>query len=217
MKDDFETTFVVELAPAEVWRSLTERTIEQDGTTHFVLAGFPSMQPLPVPGASCTPLETEPGRLLRVRKDHWPCEGTEILIELEQASTGTRVRVVQSGFGAFLDMVGPDTVFSHGQQIANDLRLYIERGITAPGTAWRTQLGAVARQTPTGLELVRVDGGFAQAVGLEPDDLLLTLRGIRIHDLQQLWTVLALTESGSEAEITWARGRDAMSATAAFA
>ena len=72
------------------------------------------MQPLPIPGASCTAIEVEAERLLRVKKDHWPCEGTEILIELEQVDAGTRVRVVQSGFGAFLDMLGADTVFGHG-------------------------------------------------------------------------------------------------------
>ena len=216
MSDDFEATFVVDLAPEAVWRALTERTIEADGATRYVLPGFPSMQALPIPGASCTTLEEEPNRLLHVKKDHFPCEGTEIVIELEQQSTGTRVRVVQSGFGPFLDFAGHDTVVGHGRQIVNDLRLYIERGITVPGTVWGVSLGAVPRETPVGIELARIDGGFAEAVGLQTQDLLLTLRGIRIHDLQQLWTVLALTELGTSAEITWARGRETMAAEAAF-
>mgnify|MGYP002845671579 FL=1 len=123
---------------------------------------------------------------------------------------------MQSGFGPFLDMVGRDTVFGHGQQIVNDLRLYIERGTTVVGTAWGATLGAIPKQTAVGLELTRIDGGFAQAAGLEAGDLLLTLRGIRLHDVQQLWTVLALTEPGSEADASWVRGRQEMSATAAF-
>ena len=102
-------------------------------------------------------------------------------------------------------------------QIVNDLRLYIERGLTVPGTIWDANLGAVARQTPVGLELACVDGGFAAAAELECDDLLLSLRGVRIHDLQQLWTVLGLTEPGSSAEVVWARGRQAMSGSAVFA
>ena len=221
MKDDFETTFVVDLAPADVWETLTTRTLEADaagdGEVHYVLPGFPSFEPLPIPGASCTLVEMETGSLLRVRKDHHPCAGSEIVVRLEQADTGTRVTVVQSGFGPFLDFAGRDTVFGHGDQIIADFRLYLERGLTVPGTIWGANLGARTRHTPVGLEIVRVDSvGFAAAAGMAPGDLLLTLRGIRLHDLQQLWTVLALTEAGDSAEVAWARGRETMSGKAQF-
>lgn len=107
-------------------------------------------------------------------------------------------------------------MFRHGEQIVDDLRLFLERGLTVPGTIWGANLGAVPRQTPVGLELARIDGGFAKDAGLEVDDLLLTLRGIRIHDLQQLWTVLALTDATTSAEVTVARGRERVVALAAF-
>ena len=217
MKDEFEATFVVEVAPDAVFEALAKRTLDgDDGGAHPVLPGFPSLTPLPLEGASFTPLELEPGKLLRLRKDHHPCQGTEVAVRLERAGTGTRVTVVQSGFGAFLDMMGPDTVFGHGHQIVNDLRLYLERGLTVPGTAWGANLGARTKHAGVGVEVFAVDSGFAKEAGLEPGDLLLTLRGIRIHDLPQLWTVLALTEPGSHAELTWARGRERMSATAKF-
>ena len=221
MNDDFEATFVVDLAPAEVWEALTRRTVEGDpgseGEVHYVLAGFPSFAALPHPGASCTLIELEAERLLRVKKDHHPCQGTEIAVTLEQAATGTRVKVVQSGFGPFLDIVGRATVFGHGHQMMADLRLYIERGLTVPGTVWGANLGAVTSQTPVGLEIGRVDeGGFAETAGLRSGDLLLTLRGIRLHDIQQLFTVLALTEIGTSADVSWARGREAMSGKATF-
>ena len=219
MKDDFEATFVVDLAPDEVWETLTRRTLQADpgseAEVHYVLPGFPSFAPLPLKGASCTLIEMQVGRLLRVRKDHEPCAGTEIAVRLEQAETGTRVSVVQSGFGPFLDIVGRDTVFLHGEQIVNDFRLYIERGLTVAGTAWGANLGARPRQTPVGLEIVAIDpGGFAERAGLQADDLLLTIGGIRIHDLQQLWTVLALIETEKKTEISWARGRESMSGSA---
>ena len=219
MKDDFEATFVVDLAPEEVWETLTERTLE--GATpdevHYVLPGFPSLRALPIPGASCTAIEAEAGRLLRVQKDDHPCAGTEIAVRLEQAETGTRVTIVQSGFGPFLDIVGRDTVFSHGHQIVRDLRLYLERRITVPGSVWGVNLAAKPRETPVGLEILSVDeGGPAACAGLEAGDLLLTLRGIRLHDIQQLATVLALTEPGSDAEISWARGREPMSGKITF-
>lgn len=216
MKDDFEATFVVEIAPEEVWRALTERTLEGAAELHYVLPGFPSFRELPVPGASCTPIEVEPDRLLRVKKDDEPCAGTEIAVRLEQAGTGTRVTVVQSGFGPFLEIAGRDVVFCHGHQIARDLRLYLERRITVPGTVWRANLGARTRETGVGLEIASVDGGFAKDAGLQPGDLLIALRGIRLHDIQQLWTVLALTEPGSTQEVSWARGREKMSGTGTF-
>lgn len=212
MSDDFETTFIVELAPAEVWESLTRRRAErgEDGATHHVLPGFPSLPPLDVAGASGTELEAEPERLLRVRKDDHPCQGTEIAVRLEQAGTGTRVTIVQSGFGAFLDAVGRDTVFAHGQQIANDFRLYLERGLDVPGTEWGWNLGARTRQTPIGveIEILYPGEGWAERVGLAPGDLLLTLAGIRIHDHPQLWTVLALTQPAGKIDATWARGQE---------
>jgi len=219
MSDDFEATFVVDLAAEAVWEALTERTVDSDepGEVHYVLPGFPSLVPLDVVGASCTPIEVEAGRLLRVRKDHQPCAGTEIAVRLEQAESGTRITVVQSGFGAFLDIVGRDTVLAHGHQIVADLRLYLERRLTVPGTRWGAYFGAVMRQTPIGLEVASVDaGGVAETAGLHPGDLLLTLRGIRLHDLQQLWTVLALTDAGSSVEVTWARGGAAMDGKATF-
>ncbi len=220
MKDEFEATFVVEMAPGAVWKALTERTLPGEGgaDVRYVLAGFPSLVPLDVPGASCTPLEVEAERLLRVRKDHEPCAGTEIAVRLEQEETGTRITVVQSGFGAFLDIVGRDTVFGHGEQIVNDLRLYIERGITVPGTAWGAFLGAMTRQTGVGLEIGSIQpGGFAEKAGLQAGDLLLTLGGIRLHDHPQLWTVLALVDPKEDGVVTWARDREAMSGKAAFA
>ena len=219
MKDDFEATFVVDLAPDEVWETLTTRTVQAEtgGDVHYVLPGFPSFAALPLPGAGCPLIEMEPGRLLRVKKDHQPCAGTEIAVRLEQAETGTRVTVVQSGFGPFLDIVGRDTVFAHGNQIMNDFRLYLERGLTVPGTVWGANLGARTQQTPVGLEILGIDaGGFAETAGLRVGDLLLTLRGIRLHDTQQLGTVLALTEAGTSADVSWARGRDAMSGKATF-
>ena len=151
-----------------------------------------------------------------MRKEHEPCAGTEIAVTLEEAGTGTRVTVVQSGFGPWFDQVR-DTFHTHGVQIVADFRLYIERGLTVPGTVWGANLGAQTKHTPVGLEIVAVDsGGFGESAGMRPGDLLLTLRGIRLHDTQQLWTVLALTEIGSSADVTWARGREPMQGKATF-
>ncbi len=88
MKDEFEATFVVELAADAVWEALTSRTVsgDADDGVHYVLPGFTSLVPLDVAGASFRLIEQETGRLLRVKKDHEPCAGTEVAIRLEQAA-----------------------------------------------------------------------------------------------------------------------------------
>jgi S1-C subfamily serine protease len=89
--------------------------------------------------------------------------------------------------------------------------------LTLPGTRWGTSVGAGTRHTPTGLQITYVEkGGFSERVGMQAGDLLLTLRGIRVRDTEQLWTILALTEAGSSAEASWARGRELMQARATF-
>jgi hypothetical protein len=220
MKDGFEATFVVELAPEDVWQQLARRQVEKqdDGSAvdQYILPGFPSSAPETMPGARCSVLEVEPGRLLRARKAVDPCSGTEIAVTLQAADTGTRVTIVQSGFGPWLEKVR-DTFGTHWNQIVADFRLYLERGLTVPGTRWGTSLGAYTRQTPTGLEIFHVPaGGFGERAGMRAGDLLLTLRDIRVHDTQQLWTILALTPAGSSGEASWARGREVMKAEATF-
>jgi len=221
MSDDFETTVVVEVAPEQVWKALTERTVEAAGgaagDVQYVLPGFPSFEALPMPGARCTLLEAEEGRLLRVRKEDHPCQGTEIAIQLERAETGTRITVVQSGFGSFLDIAGRNVVFGHGLQIVADLALYVERGVFAPGRVWGVQVGAKTADRGYGLEIERVDpGGFAERVGLATGDVLVSLRDIRVYDIRMLSTVLALSEAGSEAAAAWIREGEVMTGKAVF-
>ena len=84
--------------------------------------------------------------------------------------------------------------------------------MTVPGTIWGWSLGAKPRQAGAALELEGVErGGFADKAGLRAGDLLLTLAGIRVHDVQQLWTVQALTGERARVEVTWLRGGEAMS------
>ncbi|TDJ25242.1 MAG: hypothetical protein E2O54_11050 [Gammaproteobacteria bacterium] len=217
MEDGFEATFVVDLAIDEVWEAITSPSPHvgaEAGPMRYLIAGFPAFGADHAPGTLATELEVDPGRLLRVHKDEEPCAGTEIAIVLENAETGTRVTVVQSGFGPWLKSVR-DTFEAHWLQIVHDLRLFIERGIRVPGTAWGADLGATTKQHPLGLEITAVtQGAYAERLEMQPGDLLLTLRNIRVHDIQQLWTILALSTPGDETEASWARGRDVLSASA---
>jgi hypothetical protein len=217
MEDGFEATFVVDLALEDVWQAITvpsPHTGGEAGPMRYLIAGFPAFGADHAPGTLATELEVDPGRLLRVNKDEEPCAGTEIAIVLENADNGTRITVVQSGFGPWLTSVR-DTFEAHWQQIVHDLQLFIERGIRVPGTAWGADLGAMSKQQPLGLEITAVTpGAYAERLGMEAGDLLLTLRNIRVHDTQQLWTILALSAPGDETEASWARGREVRSGSA---
>ena len=110
----------------------------------YLIAGFPAFGADHAPGTLATELEVDPGRLLRVNKDEEPCAGTEIAIVLENADNGTRITVVQSGFGPWLTSVR-DTFEAHWQQIVHDGALK-ERGM----------VGWSANMTPAEVENIRL-------------------------------------------------------------
>ena len=215
MNDDFEATFVVDVDVNAVWKALARPADPAgDGTRQYLIAGFPAYGHNHDPGALGTEIEAVPGQLLRVRKVEMPCAGTEIAVTLESVEGGTRVTVVQSGF---------DTWFqrhrgirdSHGHQIVSDLRLFIERGVVAPGTNWGTSIGIDHEETGTGCEVLHVsDDSLAARAGVATGDLLLSVAGVRIHDSAQLWTVQSLIRRGEEYEVSWVRGRELVSAKA---
>ena len=177
------------------------------------IPGFPSVDGKP--GCAASVLEREGQKRLRCRKLDPPCAGTEIDIRLEPANAAgwpTRVTLSQRGFGGVLP---PEVLEVHWRQIAADFLLYLEREITVPGTAWGIALDADVRRTPTGLEVVHVaESGLAARCGLRTGDLLLTVGPIRVHDLAQLWTVLALLPADREPSLGWARGREWMEGAA---
>jgi hypothetical protein len=215
VNDDFEATFVVDVDAQAVWDAVARPADPADGgTRQYLIAGFPAFGHSHGPGALGTEIEAVPGRVLRVRKVEMPCAGTEIAVTLESVEGGTKVTVVQSGFDSWFQR-HRGIRDSHGHQIVRDLRLFIERGIVAPGTNWGTSIGIDHEETGTGCEVLHVsDESLASRGGLKAGDLLLSVAGVRIHDSAQLWTVQALIRKGEEYEVSWVRGRELMRAEA---
>ena len=141
---------------------------------------------------------------------------TEITIRVEPANASgwpTRVHIEQGGFDPSLFPL-KEIFETHWLQIVANFRLYLERRVHAPDTRWGPSLGATVQQTPIGLEIVNIDErGFAARCGLSQDDVLIAIDSIRIHDLAQLWTVLALKLPGSETTVSWVHGRKSFDAT----
>lgn len=122
MSDDkFEATFRISLDRATVWRRLTEKQSDDD---ELWMPGFDS---------AATISQTDPEQLLHVVKKDPPVAGTDIVVTLADDEHGTRVRVVQSGFGEHHgDLRGPAELFELGwRRIIADLHTYLATGVHA--------------------------------------------------------------------------------------
>lgn len=197
-------SFDVHLPLSAVWERL--RLPGKSGTGICRIPGFPSIDGNP--GCVVAIDVSEPQHRLGGAKQDNPCAGTRIDIEIGPANASgwpTRLSLTQSGFEAPLADL-PDFLNAHWRRIVADFRLYVERGVTVPPTAWRTSIGATTRETPTGLAVTDVvPEGFADQCGIREGDILLTLVDVRILDTAQLWTVLAMLAPGSLAKATWVR------------
>lgn len=204
--DGFRRTFVVDVAPEAVWQALTRPPAGALDAAAVHMPGFE---------ARCSILEQDPGKLLRLSKDEEPCSGTEIAVRLEHAGSGTRVTVVQSGFGPWL----PDVIEMFGMvwnMIVADLKLYLERGIAIKTHLFeepppRVGLGCDAVDQLDGLKVANVAAdGFAARLGVAGEDLLLKLNGARLLNSMQLADLLRMCAPGQELEAVWARGSELM-------
>src|SRR5262249_39272321 len=98
--DGFEATFVVSTPRAKAWELL--------------MTAEPAAESLTPPGAgqrwipaiegAAEDIEVVPEERLHTRKVTEPCAGTEIVITFEDQATGTRITIVQSGFGPGFDI-----------------------------------------------------------------------------------------------------------------
>ena len=208
-------SFNVELPLARVWERLRLPWPAEPGQCR--IPGFPSFDGQG--GCVAAVVASESQGALRLRKLDAPCADSKITIEIGPANAAgwpTRVTVAQSDLPPPMAAM-PDMVLAHWRQIVADFRLYVERGVVASPTVWGASLGAGTDQTPLGLVLGAIEaGGFAERCGMASGDLLLTLRGVRIHDIGQLWAVLALSPPAEEAAVTWVRDDRALAATAPF-
>jgi predicted metalloprotease with PDZ domain len=199
---------VVALPVEQTWESLA-------GAEPEPASGDPTGWWLPGFESAAEALEVEPHRRLRFRKVSEPCAGTEISITLETAETGTRVTVVQSGFGAWFDEAFEAMAIGWSHIVA-DLHLYLERGVHGRrhSRPW-AGLGCALRSSDTGLEVVDVyPSGFAREAGLEPGDLLLAVGEAPVLVRRELETLMRVYRTGEKVEMTWVRGDEVRSGAA---
>jgi hypothetical protein len=208
---EFETTFDVRSTPDEAWKALEDL---QPG--HVDESASPRRWWLPGFEATGTEVDVEPKRRLTVRKDEWPCPGTLIAVTFDHVASGTRIKVVQSGFDqGFIEASG-EGFWIAAEQIAADLVLFWETGVLG-GRHLRpwTQIGCAVTPTARGLEVSSVAAGtWADRVGLTDGDLLLMNAGAPMTLTRDLVTVQRIYGPGDELSATWADSGERVEAAA---
>ena len=204
--DGFEATFVVSIPRADAWRRLEEAAPAVEGIGE---AGGDQWW---IPGVEspADPLEVRPGEELRARKAEEPCKGTEIVVTLEDEGTGTRITIVQTGFGPGFSAQRP-WLASGWAAILADVVAYFERGVSlGRHVTWWSSIGCDVAETDEGLVVARVrDGGFGGEAGLESGDLILQLAGAPVIDVRDLSVLVrGPLRSGTEAEVRYLRGTE---------
>jgi hypothetical protein len=207
LEDKFEATFWIDAQPDLAWERLVNAAPlgsmqKLDGSSRW-LAAFEG---------SASDVAVEEGRRLHVIKDTMPCKGTEIVVVLEAEGAGTKVTVVQSGFGAMFEEA-LDGLSIGWEHILADLVLYLQTGLRGLRHVrpWAA-LGCTLTQTASGLRVQELTPSmYAAEVGLQPGDIILTVGGAPISRNIELQTVMRVFREGDELTASWARGSERMS------
>jgi hypothetical protein len=205
--DGFEATFVVSTPRAEAWARLAAATPAFDG----VGSTRPGQWWIPGIEAPADELEVVPEERLVTRKAVQPCKGTEIVLTLTDEDHGTRITIVQTGFGeGFAEQRAWLT--AGWRPILADLVIFFERGVSLGRHAsmW-SSIGCDVVETDEGLVVrgaVR-EGGFAARAGLQAGDLITRLLGAPIVTIADL-SVLTRgpLRPGTEAKVHFVRGHE---------
>ena len=211
--DGFEVTFTVATPRQEAWDRLQGAVPASDR----IPAPRPGQWWLPGIEGAADELEAVPGERLRVRKATFPCEGTEIVVTMEDADTGTRITIVQTGFGAGFEQQRP-WLEAGWQAIKADLYVFFDRGI-ALGRHLRpwASLGCAVTEGPAGLTVAAVEPGrLAAQAGMQPGDLVVTIDGSPVLTVDELAVVVRMRRSGDMAKIRYLRGTEVLTATGTF-
>jgi len=215
VSDTVRKTIEVRASLADAWRAFTvsaERSKWEaqsydidprpGGHANWSLPGYESLGEV---------VEVIPEKLLRQREASGPHGANEIRVEFEPIEEGTRISITHTGLPAGMEA---SVAMGWGQALA-DLVVLLERGVPAGRFVSRlAHAGVQIEDTPGGIEVTGTEpGGFAEALGLRPGDLLLAIDRVPVYTRPELWVMFrhhtpgekiafALVRDGSRIELS---------------
>jgi uncharacterized protein YndB with AHSA1/START domain len=216
MSDQVDETFVVAVPVERAWKAFA------DGAERSKWEA-PEYEIDPRPGGKLQwtippwdtvhgeVLEVEPYRRLVATEGEGVLEGaTRVTVTFESVEVGTRITIVQSGFGAGAAWQDQLEGHRHGWARAiRDLVLYLETGVASERffTTWRCDLGMFLTETPAGVRVSEVaPGGWAEEAGVEIGDVVLYVDGSPIFERPDLWVFQTGRQPGDRLDVEVARG-----------
>jgi len=155
-------------------------------------------------------VEVDPDRRLVATEGDGLLGGTtRVTVTFESVEHGTRITVVQSGFGTGAGW--QHLLEGHRQGwlwALRDLALYLETGLAPQRffTHWRCELGLYLAETFAGLRVTEVArGGWAEEAGVRVGDVLLLVDGLPIYERTDLWSVQIARDPGERVAVEVAR------------
>lgn len=217
-RDRLEHTFVVAVPVERAWQAFTDGAERsQWEAPEYAIDPRPGgklrwrIPPWdPVEGEV---LEVEPHRRLATTEGAGILDGaTQVTVTFESVERGTRITVVQSGFGTGAGWQDQLEGHRHGWlRSLRDLALYLEAGVASRRffARWRCDLGMFLSETFTGLRVTEVlPGGWAEEAGLRPGDLLLYVAGLPVFERTDLWAFQIARRPGDNLAVEAAREGD---------
>jgi uncharacterized protein YndB with AHSA1/START domain len=155
-------------------------------------------------------LEIEPHRRLVTAEGAGILEGaTRVTVSFESVEHGTRITVVQSGFGTGAGWQDQLEGHRHGWlRSLRDLALYLETGAVSQRffSPWHCDLGMFLAESFAGLRVTEVSpGGWAAEAGVQAGDLVLYVDGLPIFERTDLWSFQIAGRPGDRLTIEVAR------------
>ena len=215
MSGRIEQTFVVAVPVERAWQAFTdsEERSRWEAPEYEIdprPGGKLRWTIPPHPAVDGEVLEVEPGRRLVTTEGTGVLDGvTRVTVTFEDVGTGTRISVVQSGFGT--GAAWQDALESHRQGWARALRdlvLYLETGVASRRffSTWRSQLGLCLADGATGVRVTGVEpDSWAADAGLQPDDVVIFVDGLPIYDRTDLWPFQIARGAGEALDVVVAR------------
>lgn len=155
-------------------------------------------------------LEVEPHRRLVATEGEGIVGGTTVVaVTFESVAGGTRITVVQSGFGT--GAAWRHQLEGHRQgwlRALRDLALYLETGVVAERffSRWQCDLGMYLAETFPGLRVSEVrPGGWAEEAGIQAGDLVLYVDGLPVYERTDLWPFHTTRRPGDRLSVEVAR------------